>query len=254
IECFVEDRMVCKMNSSFGYFSNAALDLQAGLKTTDEQRAHLVRPSDFQVELSERPAKYCDGLLRLPGPMLLMADRVTGWWPGEGAAKLGKLRGEKTVKPADWFFRAHFYSDPVQPGSLGVEMMMQLVQFHIIDKNLHEGLAEPYFEPLPQEQNISWKFRGQVRPENKSIVADLEIVSIEKTADSVTVLVNGSLWVDGVRCYEAKSIGVRCKAGRKVHALPARTADSVLDPAVDAWVTDHRPSYTVPVMPMMGLA
>jgi hypothetical protein len=93
-----------------------------------------------------------------------------------------------------------------------------------------------------------------VRPENKLIVSEIEIVSVEAKDGTVTVLANGSLWVDGTRCYEAKAIGIRVRGGRKVPVLPPRVVESVLDPAVDAWVTDHRPSYTVPVMPMMGLA
>src|SRR6202042_700620 len=95
--------------------------------------------------------------------------------------------------------------------------------------------------------------RGQVRPENKHIVSEVEIVSVEQKDGSVTVLANGSLWVDGVRCYEAKAIGVRVRGNRPALVLPPRVVDSTLDPAVDAWVTDHRPSYTVPVMPMMSM-
>jgi hypothetical protein len=141
----------------------------------------------------------------------------------------------------------------VQPGSLGVEQMLQSLQFYIIEGNLHAGLERPYFEPLAIDNHISWKFRGQVRPENKHIVSEIDIVKIEATPDGVTVLANGSLWVDGVRCYEAKNIGIRVRPGRDVLALPPRIVDTTLDPSVDAWVTDHRPSYTVPVMPMMSM-
>ena len=56
-----------------------------------------------------------------------------------------------------------------------------------------------------------------------------------------------------MRCYEAKAIGVRVRGHRDVLALPPRVVESVIDPAVDQWVSDHRPSYTVPVMPMMSM-
>ena len=211
IECFVGDRQVCNLTAAFGYFPNMALDAQVGLPTTPEQRTRLIHESPVQIDLSERPEKYCEGPLRLPGPMLLMIDRVTGFWRDEGAAGKGRLRVEKTVKPNDWYFRSHFYSDPVQPGSLGVEQMLQTLQFYVIEENLHDGIEQPYFEPLVLDSHISWKFRGQVRPENKRIISEIEILSVESTADSVTVLANGSLWVDGVRCYEAKAIGVRVR-------------------------------------------
>ncbi len=253
IECFVGDRQVCNLTAPFGYFPNAALDAQGGLPTTPEQRTRLIHESPVQFDLTERPEKYCAGPLRLPGPMLLMIDRVTGFWRDEGAAGKGRLRVEKTVKPNDWYFRSHFYSDPVQPGSLGVEQMLQTIQFYVIEENLHHGIEQPYFEPLVLDSHISWKFRGQVRPENKRIISEIEIISVESTDDGVTVLANGSLWVDGVRCYEAKAIGVRVKGHRDVLALPPRVVESVIDPAVDQWVSDHRPSYTVPVMPMMSM-
>jgi 3-hydroxymyristoyl/3-hydroxydecanoyl-(acyl carrier protein) dehydratase len=253
IECFVGDRKVCKLTASFGYFPNEALAQQVGLPMPPEQKRRLSAASNVQVELRERPEKYYTGALRLPGPMLLMIDRVTGFWPDEGTAGKGRLRAEKTVNPRDWFFQSHFFRDPVQPGSLGIEMMLQLMQYHVIEHELAKGLEQPYFEPLALESHVSWKFRGQVRPESKHIVADLEIVSVESLPDCVTVLVNGSLWVDGVRCYEAKGLGMRVRSGRAVAVLPRRVKETLLDPAVDRWVSDHRPSYTVPVMPGMSM-
>jgi 3-hydroxymyristoyl/3-hydroxydecanoyl-(acyl carrier protein) dehydratase len=252
VECSVGDRLVCDLTLAFGYFPAAALDAQPGLRTTPEQRARLVAESPARFDLTERPEKYCAGPLRLPGPMLLMIDRVTGFWRGEGPAGKGRLRVEKTVNPRDWYFRSHFYSDPVQPGSLGVEQMLQTLQFYVIEENLHDGLEQPYFEPLALDHPISWKFRGQVRPENKQIVSEIEIVSVERSEAGVTVVANGLLWVDGVRCYEAKTLGIRVKSGRAAPVLPPRVVESVIDPAVDQWVSDHRPSYTVPVMPMMS--
>jgi 3-hydroxymyristoyl/3-hydroxydecanoyl-(acyl carrier protein) dehydratase len=253
IECYVGDREVCNLTAAFGYFSNAALDMQPGLPTTKEVRARLVEESPVSFDLTERPEKYCAGPLRLPGPMLLMVDRVTGYWKGGGEKSLGRLRVEKTVKPHDWYFRSHFYSDPVQPGSLGVEQMLQTLQFFVIEEGLAKDIEAPYFEALVVDSHISWKFRGQVRPEKKLIISEIDIISVEEKDGAVTVLANGSLWVDGTRCYEAKAIGVRVRGKRPAPVLPPRTVDSVLDPAIDAWVTDHRPSYTVPVMPMMSL-
>jgi 3-hydroxymyristoyl/3-hydroxydecanoyl-(acyl carrier protein) dehydratase len=253
IECFVGERLVCDLTAGFGYFPNEALAAQVGLPTSDTQRAQLAEECPFRVDLTERPERYCGGSLRLPGPMLLMIDRVTGFWPTEGAAGKGRLRAEKTVKAGDWFFKSHFFSDPVQPGSLGLEMMLQLLQFFMLETGMDTGIRQAYFEPLALDASISWKFRGQVRPENQRITADVEIVSVETRADSVTVIANGSLWVDSVRCYEAKGIGIRIREGRAAPARPPNVAESLLDPAVERWVSDHRPSYTVPVMPGMSM-
>ncbi len=57
-----------------------------------------------------------------------MLDEV--WLYPPDADPQGKplLCGIKRVNPADWFFQAHFYQDPVWPGSLGLEAMLQLMK------------------------------------------------------------------------------------------------------------------------------
>ena len=36
------------------------------------------------------------------------------------------MQGGMAVDPSAWFFKAHFYQDPVIPGSLGLESLLQL--------------------------------------------------------------------------------------------------------------------------------
>src|SRR6185503_6916334 len=114
-----------------GFFPPESFAAQVGITPTAEEREKRDEPCDFRVDLTARPPRYCDGPLRLPGEMLLMLDRVTGFWPTGGAKGLGRLRSEKDVDPSEWFFKAHFFGDPVQPGSLGLEALIQLLQFHM---------------------------------------------------------------------------------------------------------------------------
>jgi 3-hydroxymyristoyl/3-hydroxydecanoyl-(acyl carrier protein) dehydratase len=254
IRCTVGEKLICKLDATFGYFPKEALATQAGLPMPDTLKARLTAESSVRVDLSERQEKYFADALRLPGPALLMMDRVTGYWPDGGAAGKGLLRAEKDVKPSEWFFKAHFFSDPVQPGSLGLEMMLQLLQYFLIEKDLGKGIDAPYFEPFVLNSTVSWKFRGQVRPSARHVVTDVEIVSLDVQPDQVTVIANGSLWVDGIRCYEAKGMGVRIKGHRPSVARPPMVVDAVVETdGADRWVTDHRPSHTVPVMPMTSM-
>jgi 3-hydroxymyristoyl/3-hydroxydecanoyl-(acyl carrier protein) dehydratase len=254
IECKVGANRICKLDATFGYFPKEALASQAGLPMPEELKQRLTLESPLRVDLAERQDRYFAGKLRLPGPALLMMDRVTGFWPTGGAAGKGLLRAEKDVKPSEWFFKAHFFSDPVQPGSLGLEMMLQLLQFFLIENDLGKDIEDPYFEPFALNAPVSWKFRGQVRPASKHVVTDVEITSLDVQADSVTVVANGSLWVDGIRCYEAKGMGVRIRGKRPALPRPPAVVETVVDPAgVDRWVADHRPSHTVPVMPMTSM-
>ena len=93
VHCYVGDELIYDLKTVFGFFPLAALENQVGLPTTPEQRAWLTRDSDFAVDLTARPARYCGGAPRLANPMLLMLDRVSGYWPDAGKAGLGVLRG-----------------------------------------------------------------------------------------------------------------------------------------------------------------
>ena len=86
-----------------------------------------------------------------------MIDRVTGIWPEGGEKELGRYRSEKDIDPDAWFFKAHFFQDPVQPGSLGIEAMIQLLQFAMLEQGMDEGFARPQFESLALEHAMTWK-------------------------------------------------------------------------------------------------
>src|SRR5208282_4805120 len=91
---------------------------------------------------------------------------------------LGWVRAEKDVDANEWFFKAHFFQDPVQPGSLGLEALLQLLQVFMIERRLGDGVPNPRFEPLTLGQPVTWKYRGQVLPENKRVVTEIEVSEI----------------------------------------------------------------------------
>ena len=145
-----------------------------------------------------------------------MLDRITGRWrtgPQSGQAGLGRLRAEKDVSASQWFFQAHFYQDPVQPGSLGIEALLQAVQALAIELDLGQGITSPHFETQAVGVPMRWKYRGQVIPDNEVVVVDVEITEVKREAQATLVVAEGSLWVDGKRIYEAQGLGVRMVAG-----------------------------------------
>ena len=244
VECFRDGEAVFAMKTVFGFFPTAAFAQQVGLPVRQSERARLEAPCDRTVDLTTRPARYCDGAARLPGPMLLMLDRVTGYWPDGGRAGLGRLRAEKDVDPGEWFFKAHFFQDPVQPGSLGVEAMCQLLQFYMIERGLGEGVPHPRFEPLMLGHDVTWKYRGQVVPHARRVVIEVEIVESGRDDRGPFVVAEGWLWVDGTRLYSARGLTLRIVPG-----TPPAT-EEVFDPGRAPWVLDHRPTYTRPTLPM----
>ena len=143
VNCFLNDDTdpVYTLQTVFGFFPLAAFENQAGLPTDDAQRDLLTRvdPSGepLFVDMTTQPEKYCGSSPRLARPMLNMLDRIAGYWPDGGAAGLGQARGEKDVTSDEWFFKAHFFQDPVQPGSLGLEALLQVLQFMMIEQGMH---------------------------------------------------------------------------------------------------------------------
>ena len=151
----------------FGFFPPEAFENQVGLAVPDEHRLPLELAAPPMVDLTDRPDRYFAGSARLAEPMLLMIDRATHV-ASAGRAGLGVLRGEKDVDVTEWFFKAHFFQDPVQPGSLGVEALLQLLQFFMLDTGMDDGLDNPHFEPLMIDTPLTWKYRGQVTPTERA--------------------------------------------------------------------------------------
>jgi 3-oxoacyl-(acyl-carrier-protein) synthase/3-hydroxymyristoyl/3-hydroxydecanoyl-(acyl carrier protein) dehydratase len=208
VRCLLGETPVFEMQTGFGFFPAETFANQAGLSTTAEQGAKLNVASDFLVDLTARPARYCQGSLRLAEPRVLMLDRVTACDPRGGRAGLGFLRAEKDVNPAEWFFKAHFFQDPVQPGSLGLEAMLQLLQFHMIQAGLGEGVSHPRFAPIEVGRAITWKYRGQVVPQNRLITITMEITEQGRDPAGPFAVAEASLWVDGRRIYQVAGLGM----------------------------------------------
>ncbi|MDG9684395.1 beta-ketoacyl synthase N-terminal-like domain-containing protein [Streptomyces sp. DH18] len=209
VTCTADDSPVFNLSTVFGYFPRSAFEDQQGLTTSADDRARLDEPCGRVVDLTTRPARYCAGEPRLPGPMLLMLDRITGYWPDGGSAGLGRLRSEKDVRPDAWFFRAHFFQDPVQPGSLGLEAMCQLLQFHLLERGAADGVEHPRFEPVLPGREASWTYRGQITPADRLIRVDMDVMESGTDARGPYAVADASLWGDDRCIYRVRGLGMR---------------------------------------------
>ncbi|MFZ5481919.1 MAG: beta-ketoacyl synthase N-terminal-like domain-containing protein [Myxococcota bacterium] len=271
-------RSLYELKTVFGFFPPEAFENQVGVGSTEAERAWLAEPNDFFVDLRAHPDRYFAGKLRMPGDMLMMPDRVTGRWDD------GRWRAEKTITAAEWCFKAHFYSDPVQPGSLGIESMIQLLQFAMIHEGVGADMANPRFEALALGKPMTWKYRGQVTPDNALV--HTEVIVTNKDGNTWTC--DAHLWVDGKRIYSAKGLSVRVVDGpehlgkataktprarqerqeRNEGASGAEGAPSPdLASSAPSWrlggssstfvlqaPSDHCPTYVLPALPMSGMA
>lgn len=205
VECTADGAPLMTLTSSFGFFPQTALARQTGIPPDAEERARWSEPGDYHADLT---VDRGPGGTRLPGRMLRMLDRVTGYWPGSGPAGLGRLRAEKPVDPGAWYFKAHFFMDPVQPGSLGVEAMAQLLQFHLLNTATDTPGAHATLEPLTAEE-FTWRYRGQVVPTDGLVTVGIDIAEEGEDAQGRYALADGWLWVDDRRIYRVRRLGMR---------------------------------------------
>jgi 3-hydroxymyristoyl/3-hydroxydecanoyl-(acyl carrier protein) dehydratase len=200
----------------FGFFTKQALNQQVGIrnahKTAYTPSVDQLRNSRSVVFEDEAPLFPEDpdadpaSSPAMPAKALRMIDSIEVFVPDGGPEGLGFIRGVKMVDPEEWFFKAHFFQDPVCPGSLGIESFLQLIRFAAMNQWPH--LSETHrFEWIMDEPH-SWSYRGQVVPDNKRIEVDAVITKMVDTPVP-TLYANGFLKVDGLYIYQMENFGLR---------------------------------------------
>jgi len=264
VTCRQHDATVFSLKTTFGFFPQSALAEQVGLPLTAADTGILEAEPNLIVDLAHSASPGAGSRLRIATGRLRMIDRVTGYWADAGEPKLGVLRAEKDVDHGEWFFKAHFFQDPVMPGSLGIESLLQALQSLMAIENLDAGFAAPQFTPIALGSECEWKFRGQVLPTSERVVVAVEVLDRSAEEGRITVTAKGTLFVDGMKIYELKRFGMQIvdAAGRNELPAPAPALQpatpeivetETLDPAVDRWLSDHCPTYVIPVLPLMSV-
>ncbi len=136
---------------------------------------------------------------KLPLPNMLMMDRITHISTEGGKFNKGIVVAELDVKPELWFFDCHFKNDPVMPGSLGLDAMLQLTGFFLTYSG-YEGKGRA----LGCER---LNFTGQVLPEHKLVTYTIDIKRIINLK-LIMIISDGTLSVDGQDIYTCESMKV----------------------------------------------
>jgi 3-hydroxymyristoyl/3-hydroxydecanoyl-(acyl carrier protein) dehydratase len=140
-----------------------------------------------------------------PDTQMRMLDHIDLYLEHEGTHGLGFIRGIKQVNPDEWFFKAHFYQDPVNPGSLGLEAFLQLLKYAAYKRwglNLDTRLTT---NVVGEEH--SWLYRGQVIPTNKKVSVEASITHIDDTRKFMKA--NGYLSVDNRIIYQMTDFTIK---------------------------------------------
>ncbi len=204
-------------DTTFGFFTGEALAQQIGIRDAADRLyvpspEELTRRRRFAIESippitpNESIFGKCQSLA-LPATAYRMIDEIDLYVPPDSEGR-GFIRGVKIVDPTEWFFAAHFYQDPVCPGSLGLESFLQLLKVVAADRWGAELGETHRFEPIVVGTRHEWVYRGQIIPQNKRV--EVEAV-IKRVADGPRpmIVADGFLTVDGVAIYEMREFGIR---------------------------------------------
>jgi 3-oxoacyl-(acyl-carrier-protein) synthase/3-hydroxymyristoyl/3-hydroxydecanoyl-(acyl carrier protein) dehydratase len=204
------ERLICAFETVFGFFPAEAMRQQPGLPPGERSSAAPGEAAPMRFTIEERGPTLDGTGARLARGRLRMLHRVTGLWRDGGRYGHGRIRAERDVDAGDWYFKAHFFQDPVQPGSLGMEAMVQALQIYLLETVSEEVRATHRFEGITTgPEPVVWKYRGQVLPEDPLITVDLDVTARGVDGRGPFAWAEGSLWVGDKRIYEASRLGVR---------------------------------------------
>lgn len=182
----------------FGFFSKESLAQQVGVrdaKLYSPTSAEMARATTFSYP--QQPP--------FPAPMMRMVDKIELFVSDGGPAGLGYIRGSKEVNPDEWFFKAHFFEDPVCPGSLGLESFLQLLKVVAAER---WGAAEgSCFETVALGLPQRWNYRGQIIPTNRLVQIEAVITAIDD--EQQLLKADGFLSVDGRIIYQLHDFSLR---------------------------------------------
>jgi PfaB family protein len=185
-------------DTMFGFFSREALAEQVGVRD-----AAPYQPAPAETERG-RSLPYPE-TAPFPEKKLRMIDRIELFVPDGGPKGLGYIMGTKEVNPDEWFFTAHFYQDPVTPGSLGLESFLQLLKFAAVERwGWREGKT---LAVVALERRHSWLYRGQVVPANSRVTVQAWITAVDEKERILTA--DGFLAVDGKTIYQMNDFTVK---------------------------------------------
>ncbi len=200
--------------TNFGFFTQKALSNQVGIRDSElgsyqlpENELKNAQQHRFKNDAPMQPDdQKQDKNTGMPSKALRMIDEIEIMHFEGGLHKKGYIKAIKKIDPSEWFFSAHFYQDPVCPGSLGVESFLQMLRFFLLKK--FNAPPEEYEPQISLDTSHEWIYRGQIVPSNKNVEIHAHIKGHASNKNRHAVTADGALVVDGICIYEMKNFGV----------------------------------------------
>ncbi len=233
--CYVEDRMVLKMDDGCaGFFSPEELAQGQGVVYKDDylkeraSRKQQYFPALLNCDktafsqadllaLTEGNLTECFGLtydpagrnpsLRLPPKAILMLDRITKVDPRGGSCGLGYIEAVKDLLAEDWYFPCHFRDDEVLAGSLQAEGGGQLLRFFMLYLGMQRLTKDARFQPvldLPQKVIC----RKEVPPRTAELIYRMDVREIGLVPEPY-VIADLEIIYEGTKAVFFENLGLR---------------------------------------------
>ncbi|SDU32585.1 type I polyketide synthase [Desulfobacula phenolica] len=208
MEVLKDGNAVYKGWTNFGFFTTQTLSNQVGIRNSrfsgyllSEQDSKAITAYEFKDDAPLTPDdKNIDKNTGMPAKALRMIDKIEVLSFDAGLYEKGYIKAIKIIDPLEWFFKAHFYQDPVCPGSLGIESFLQMIRFFLVKK--FDIDPEAYDPQMTIGQSHEWIYRGQIIPLNKKIEVHAHIKDVLTGKDELSIIADGALTVDGICIYE----------------------------------------------------
>ena len=217
-ELTIDGQVFYRGKSSFGFFPEEALAQQVGLDNGKEiaawyQSQQIEKQQYMHIKLDSLYGKMKlfkaapnKAHLKLAGDQLWLIDELKIMKDGGEYGK-GYLHASKKVNTYDWFFTCHFYQDPVMPGSLGVEAILQAMQTYALQQNLAKDFKNPKFVQV-QHHTTNWKYRGQILLGVENMHCEVHFKSIEKQGKQLVIIGDAYLWNEQTRIYQISDLAL----------------------------------------------
>ncbi|MBL4577182.1 MAG: PfaB family protein, partial [Flavobacteriales bacterium] len=234
-ECFVEDRMVLKMDGGCaGFFTDEELSKGQGVvyKNSELEERTNREKNFFHPFLSCDKRTFdkndllalvngdlvtCFGpdynqegrnkSLRMPPEGILMLDRITEVDIKGGNSGIGYIEAEMDMQPENWYFPCHFRDDEVLAGSLQAEGGGQLLRFFMLLLGMQKVMKDARFQPV---LNIPQKVRcrKEIPPNAKKLIYRMDVKEIGLTPEPY-VIADLEIIYDDLIAVHFENLGLR---------------------------------------------
>jgi 3-hydroxyacyl-[acyl-carrier protein] dehydratase / trans-2-decenoyl-[acyl-carrier protein] isomerase len=180
---------------------NCRPPITKGLVLPNPHDFHTPQSSYTKEDLlkSSEGGYFGPGNAQLPAPPMLMMDRITEISMDGGEFGNGHIIGQLDITPSLWFFNCHFPGDPVMPGCLGLDAMLQMIGYWLgwsgsPGKGRAIGVGEV-------------KFRGHITVEIRRVRYEVDMRQVRRGKLAVGIA-NGRVLADDTCVYVAKDMRV----------------------------------------------